>query len=145
MSPLSSFYESTIVYVRVSFVFSDFDCPPSEVTNTLGIDPDEVIVKGEKRRLRNGKEIINVRNTWTIESTSGSKDVNEHIRQLLDRLASVYGKIPSEWSPYFDVQWKGNYLYAGSGPFYEADVLVGIAKLGADLFQDIYQVDDEES
>jgi hypothetical protein len=41
--------------------------------------------------------------------------------------------------------WEGNYLYAGSGPFYEADVIAGIATLGADLWQDIYQIDEDDA
>ncbi len=40
--------------------------------------------------------------------------------------------------------WKGNYLYAGSGPFYESDVLKGIARFDSDLYQDIYQIDQSE-
>jgi len=42
------------------------------------------------------------------------------------------------------VLWKGNYLYAGSGPFYETDVLKGIACFDAELYHDIYQIDQSE-
>jgi hypothetical protein len=37
------------------------------------------------------------------------------------------------------------YLYAGNGPFYETDVIAGIASWQAELFQDIYQVDQVEN
>lgn len=47
--------------------------------------------------------------------------------------------------PSFSVTWFGNYLYAGSGPYYEADVLRGIASWDAMLWHDIYQVDQEEN
>jgi len=35
-------------------------------------------------------------------------------------------------------------LYAGSGPFYESDVLKGIACFDAELYHDIYQIDQRE-
>lgn len=47
--------------------------------------------------------------------------------------------------PTFAVMWKGNYLYAGSGPFYDADVIMRIASWRAELIQDIYQVDQEQN
>jgi hypothetical protein len=142
---LSDFYESTIEVVRAYFGFSEFECDPQEITSTLGVVPIEIQRKGEQRTLRNGHEITIPYNSWSIESNSDSKDINVHLRQLLQRLEGLEHRIQAEWKPYFSILWKGNYLYAGSGPFYEHDVLAGIVRCGADLWQDIYQVDDDNA
>lgn len=34
-------------------------------------------------------------------------------------------------------------LYAGTGPFFEADVLHGVARWNAELFQDIYYIEQD--
>ena len=34
-------------------------------------------------------------------------------------------------------------MYAGTGPFFEADVLHGIAQWDAELYQDIYYIDQD--
>jgi hypothetical protein len=79
-------------------------------------------------------------------SASNSKDINDHLRQLLVRLGAAKAPFDPEWGePQFGILWKGNYLYAGSGPFYEPDVIAGVAGLGAALYQDIYQVDQDDS
>ena len=131
---LSDFYKSTIIETRVSFGFSEFECDPNTITDQLCIEPDEVI--------RNDKEIINQLNSWSIESKTISKNVNKHLRELLEKLKGKADKFKKEFgTPSFSVLWKGNYLYAGSGPFYESDVIKGIADLGADLWQGIYQIE----
>jgi hypothetical protein len=144
MSPISDFHESTIIEVKVTFSFWRFDCAPEEISEILGLSPDDVLVKGETRALRNAREMVNQWNSWSIDSASDSKDVNVQFRELLSRLLPLRDRIRPEWDPSFGVLWKGNYLYAGSGPFYERDVLEGVAKLGAELYQDIYQIDDAE-
>jgi len=144
MPPISDTYASTVIEVKVSFGLWRFDCSPDEISDALGLTPDHVLVKGEKRTIRSGHEVANEWNSWSIDSQSTSKDVNDHIRHLLDRLRPVTKSIRPEWDPSFNVVWKGNYLYAGSGPFYERDVVAGISELGADLWQDIYQIDEPE-
>ena len=143
---LSELYESTIEEVRAYFGFSEFVCDPQEITDTLEMSPDEVQRKGERRVLRNGHSIDASFHSWSIESECNSKDVNVHLRQLLHRLEGKEALIREEWNPSFSILWKGNYLYAGSGPFFERDVLMGIVRCSADLWQDIYQIDrkDEE-
>jgi hypothetical protein len=144
--PISEFQESIVVRVEASFGFADFTCAPNEITAKLSIQPDETRVKGEQRMVADGTRTIRVPfNSWHITSNLPSKDVNEHLRQLLARLGVA--KVPFEptWGePSFGVLWVGNYLYAGSGPFYERDVIAGIASLGSALYQDIYQVDEPE-
>ena len=141
---LSELYESTIEKVRAYFGFSEFECDPQEITDTLGLSPDEVRRKGERRVLRNSRFFDVPFHSWSIESECDSKDVNVHLRQLLHRLEGKEALIRMEWNPSFSILWKGNYLYAGSGPFFERDVLIGIVRCSADLWQDIYQIDSED-
>ncbi len=141
---LSDFYRSTIVKVSATFGFSGFKCPPEVITKALSISPDEIAVKGSKRILRNGHETICPVTYWSLESRSKSKDINVHIKGLLARIAGRQNMLRREFGrPSVSVTWFGNYLYAGSGPFYEADVLQQIASWGAMLWHDIYQVDQE--
>src|SRR5262245_5221767 len=136
---ISDTYASTIINVKATFGFSEFDCNPDEITQALGVVPDEVGLKGQVRQIRGGREIRQLWNSWTIQSRSESKDINDHLRELLTRLNGLAGGIRKDFgSPWFSVLWRGSYLYAGSGPFYEADVIAGIAGLGAMLWQDIY-------
>jgi hypothetical protein len=143
---ISDLHASTIVEVQAHFGFSRFDCHPDEITRALGIAPDDVRRKGELRRSAVGRDFRCPWSVWTIDSRSNSKDVNDHLRELLSRLVGVAERLRSEFGqPNFNVHWVGNYLYAGSGPFYEADVIAGMAGFGAMLWQDIYQVDQEET
>lgn len=146
--PISEFHESTIVKVEATFGFAYFTCSPEEITAKLGVQPDGVRVKGEQRVVVRGETTHTVRvpfSSWHMKSESTSKDINDHLRQLLLRLGVARLPFDPSWGePSFGVLWKGNYLYAGSGPFYEPDVIAGIARLGAALYQDIYQVDEPE-
>ena len=142
---ISDFYASTVIEVRAYFGFDQFDCDPKDISTALKIEADEILRKGEKRQLRNGDEIENTSNSWTIESNSSSKDINDHLRELLKRLEGREKMIEQHFGkPCFSILWKGNYLYAGSGPFYESEVLRSIANFGAELWQDIYQIDQSD-
>ncbi len=142
---LSEFHESTIVEVSAGFGFSGFECLPSEITAYACLDPDETMVKGDFRLIRGDRTIENAFSSWWISSNSESKDVNVHLRQLLDRISPELSPFPERFgTPSFSILWKGNYLYAGSGPFYESDVLLGMARLNAMLWHDIYQIDENE-
>jgi hypothetical protein len=141
---LSEFYASTILKASASFGFTEFVCDPDEITRALGIAPDEVDRKGARRTIRGGRELDIPFSFWSIRSEGGSKDINEHLRMLLRRIDGKQSLCRVEFGrPAFGVTWKCNYLYAGSGPFYEIDVIAGIASWQAELFQDIYQVDQE--
>ncbi len=141
---LSEFYESTIIKAKASFGFSEFDCDPEEITDALDIKPDQTTRKGEKWIAGSGKAGTRTFNSWRITSKSLSKDINIHLRELLDRLGGKYKLAKSEWGKAaFGITWKNNYLYAGAGPFFEADVLRGIAEWNADLYQDIYYIEEE--
>lgn len=144
--PISEFHASTIVQVEASFGFGDFSCAPSQITETLGLQPDEIRVKGERLIVAHGSRTITVPfSSWSITSDSPSKDINDHIVQLLVRLRGAKAPFDPSWGePSFGVLWKSNYLYAGNGPFYTPEVLGGIAAIKAALYQDIYQVDEPE-
>jgi hypothetical protein len=143
---LSEFYASTILGVSASFGFAGFDGDPDDITRAFGVPPDDVRRKGERRIGRGGREFDTPFNSWTIVSAVQSKDVNEHLRGLLRRVEGKQWAYKTEFRrANFGVTWKCNYLYAGSGPFYEADVIAGIASWQAELFQDIYQVDQEQN
>ena len=141
---LSEFYASTILKAAASFGFAEFSCDPDEITRAFGIAPEEICRKGERRITRGGHEFVTPFSAWSIQSEDDSKDINEHLRVLLRRIDSKQALYKVEFGPpAFGVTWKCNYLYAGSGPFYEADVIAGIASWHGELFQDIYQVDQE--
>ena len=141
---LSEFHESTILKTDAAFGFDNFACSPEDITERLGLNPDETRTKGEFRTRRDGSRLVVPFSTWSIASNSMSKDINEHLRELLARLRVAKLPFSPDWGEAsFGVLWKSNYLYAGTGPFYEPDVLCGIAALGAALYQDIYQVDEE--
>lgn len=142
---ISEFHESTIIEVKAYFGFNHFECSPDEITQAFSIFPDEIQIKGNKRKLKNGHDIDIFFNSWSIESKTTSKDINEHLRELLKILKGKQDYIKPEFGkPGFSVLWKGNYLYAGSGPFYESDIILGIAEWKAELYQDIYQIDQDE-
>jgi hypothetical protein len=142
---LSESYESTIIEVGAGFGYSNFECDPAEITRALEITPDNVVLKGEKW-VAFGKTRTRPFNSWEITSQSTSKDVNVHLRELLNRLGDRNKLARSHWgTPSFSIVWKNNYLYAGTGPFFEVDVISGIARWKAELYQDIYQIDQEDS
>ena len=142
---ISHLYASTIIRVQVHFGFSNFICDPAEITSALGIAPDEIGRKGEVKANRGGREIRWPFNVWTISSRTSSKDVNDHLRELLTQLVGVELRIGNEFgTPSFSVFFKANSLRSGNGPYFESDVIAGIAALHAELWQDIYQVDDPE-
>lgn len=144
---ISDFNASTIVKVRAYFGFANFECDPDAITRFMGMQPDEVGLKGAVKTV-GGREISRACSTWSLASRLDSKDVNQHLRELIDRLTNVDPHFPTEFGePSFSVLWKGNYLYAGSGSFFEADVIAGMGRLKASLYRDIYQVDEgrEES
>jgi hypothetical protein len=143
---ISEFYASTILEVSASFGFASFDGDPDEITQAFGIPPDEVRRKGERRLGRGGREFDTPFSSWAIVSVGDSKDVNDHLRGLLRRMEGKQSACKAGFGrASFGVTWKCNYLYAGSGPFYEADVIAGIASWQAELFQDICQVDQVEN
>ena len=82
---ISEFHASTILKVRADFGFDCFDCEPDEITRSLGIVPDVAERKGQANILRDGRSFPRLCNSWFLNSRSESKDVNDHLRELLVR------------------------------------------------------------
>ena len=132
-----------ITDVRVSLVFFDFEADPDLITDTLGIQPDDVRRKGELGVLGGKQEFRAPHNLWALNSRAGSLDPNVQIRELLARIETVQEKIDPAWNPSFNILWKSRILGAGAGPYYEKDVIEGIAEMGAEIYQDLYLEEDE--
>ncbi len=140
---LSPQFADSVQKVSVTFGFANFDCDPEVITAALGIIPDEVRRRGDQISVRSGKLFKVPFSTWSISSRVASKDVNDHFRELLERLHGSVGRLEPRWGvPTFSVLYKAAHLYAGNGPFFEVDVVQGIAALGAELWQDIYSLGD---
>src|SRR5437660_8112890 len=142
-------FAATIKEVEVSFGFGNFDCDPESISAGLGITADELRRRGEQRtsKTATGDRVHTVPfSTWSISSSSGSKDVNDHFREILKRLSGVTARgLDPQWGvPSFGVLYKATHLCGGNGPFFESDVVQGIAALGAELWQDIYSLEDDE-
>ena len=143
--PLHEVYESMIAKAGASFGFFAFDCDPDAITAALGVEPDELVRRGEQRTRSNGKVLINPMNSWSISSSLNSKDINQHLRQLLSRLAGKQDCLaPNFGVPSFSILWEAAFLHQATGPFFEADVLQGIASFAADLYQEIHEVEESE-
>lgn len=134
---LSPAEEATIELVTAFFSIHGFDEDPDEITARLGIAADQVSRRGE---VREGREEADTENWWLLQSRLRSKDVNDHLRGLLGRLKGQADALRPEWHPSFTVLWRGTNLERGGGPLYARDVVAGIAALGADLAQDVYQI-----
>ena len=65
-----------------------------------------------------------------------SLDVNDHIDQLIDEI----NRLPSSmrYDGRIDVYYKGKRMFAGNGPIYTAKSINKIAKINAEIGQDIY-------
>ena len=130
--------------VRVDFGFSMFDCDPEDITAALGVVPDEIRRRDEERQMPGGRLFRVPFSSWRVSSKQASKDVNDHCRELLERLRGCASRLDPRWGvPTFGVLYKATHLSSGNGPFFEADVVRGIASFGAELWQDIYALDED--
>jgi hypothetical protein len=130
--------------VKVYFKITGFDCPPSNITNLIGIEATKTWLKGD---LTHPKAIIKHRqNGWMLQS-SLSKDtpLREQIESLLDIVLprkGVLRKLPngSEKSILCAV-----YSVDGRPDIsLPADVIIAIAEIGANLDLDLYLLPSEE-
>jgi hypothetical protein len=128
---------------RVTFILDGFDCDPDEVSLDLSITPTKIHRKGDAVRGPSGEAIrIEKHNRWLLGTADVlSKDLNEHFKWLFRRLIPVRDKLPSYAQAVpalFSVLYESNYLYAGTGPVFDAAISENIALIGAQLGFDIY-------
>ena len=141
---LDDHFAAEIQKVEASFGFWQFQCDPNEISTSIGIEPDEILRKGEIRLAAQTWRVTTPFNSWSIQSRSVSKDANEHLRELFVRLKGVESLLRPEWGvPSFSILYKATHLRRGNGPFFEADVIASVARFQAELWQDIYALDEE--
>lgn len=148
---ISAEHASHIRKVKVGFIISGHSLNPNIVTERLNIEPDGAAQKGDERLnpLRE-KLTPHTEGFWRIDTENKvhSKDINEHLHHLLDRLLPHRDQIlqfAQMGETFFDVLWQSTYLYAGTGPVIDGENLQGIAQLQASIGFDIYQIDENEN
>ena len=133
---ISDSFAMEIVKIEVSFSFAHFSCDPKEITRSLRVTPDEVMVKGKARPTAKRSDAKAPFNSWGVGSTATSRDVNVHFRELLDTLDPVAARFSPDWgTPMFGVVF---FSSGQAAPYYEPDVLLRVGRLGAELYQDVY-------
>lgn len=148
---LNPLHESHIVKVAVSFEPTAPDLNPDEFSGILNIDPDDSAKAGGERRNYVGELLEPHKEGWwklSTEDKLSSKDINDHFKYLLDRLLPHKDeilKLTANGETYFNVIWKSTYLYAGTGPVIEREIIRGTSELNAEIGFDIYQVDEKKS
>ncbi len=144
----NDFHTSHIRRVHVDFELMAPDLDPVQVTTTLNVKPTATANRGDERWNLKGKQLQPHDAGWwklTTADSVNSKDVNEHLRYLLEILLPHCESILSfakNGKTHFDVLWESTYLYAGTGPIINSEHIAGIASLQADIGFDIYQVDE---
>lgn len=135
--------------VAVSFCVTAPDLDPDSLSTLTGLQSDRQARRGDERRNYGGQLLAPEPSGWWLLSTRGrldSKDIRVHMHFLLDQLlphAETFRSQAEGGDAFFDVLWKSTYLYAGTGPLFDAASMAGVAALGAGLGFDIYQVDEE--
>ncbi len=151
---INELHASHLGRVSADFYVASPFLNPSEVTATLGIQPDEFASRGDERRNPAGNLVSPHEEGFWLLSSKGkvqgeleSKDIDEHLLFLL-RLLLPYRqsilKFAEGGETSFGVLWESNYLYAGTGPVISRECIAGVAQLGADIGFDIYQIEAAE-
>jgi hypothetical protein len=144
-------HASHIRKVKVGFIITGDTLNPNIVTERLNIAPDDSAQKGDERQNLLGQQLTpHAEGFWRIDTENNvySKDINDHLRYLLDRLLPHRDQIlqlAQKGETFFDVLWQSTYLYAGTGPIIDAENIQGIAQLQATMGFDIYQIDENEN
>ena len=144
MNDISKYDLRYVTEAYASFSLTGFEMNPNEISQKLNLTPLSVEVKGEPIELPKGGSYLSEENMWHIRSSVNSLDVNDHLKELLDRLETNEADLDeSMGKSVFTVTYLNNYLYAGSGPTLESEVVARIGKFNAEIAFDIYQVDQE--
>lgn len=146
---ISDSHASHIRGVHVRFCLEAPSLDSAAVTDATGIAPTSLGKAGDPRTNRIGTMLGTHEQGWWQFSTKDmvdSKDINEHMRYLLAQVlphSQVIRDLASSGEAFFDVLWESTCLYAGTGPVLDADVVDGMAALGAGIGFDIYQIDED--
>ena len=147
---ISASHASHIRRVYAAVGISSPDLDPSLVTRALHRDPTSSARAGDPRITRWGATLApHVEGSWVLSSEPfvSSKDVNDHLRFVLDALLPHRDAVlafAKGGEVFVSVMWSSTYLYAGTGPLIDATCIEGLAALRAGLGFDIYQVDEPE-
>lgn len=126
----------------VSLAVRNFECLPGEITNLLGIEPTEILKKGEFRIVgkKKPRKMLNKVSYWELAS---KLPVNESIENHLESLLNVikpyrqnFIKVAEKYSLEFICV--SYYYEANPGVSLENKLLREIAELKAKLYFDIY-------
>lgn len=132
--------------VKTTFGFGDTEEDPDEITEIIGMEPDEKRKKGDPSKILPGK--INQFNEWLLITTPDvSIDMEDQIDIIINRLKPVKDNIIrySQLSPPFlNLTIKS---YGGDRPLinYRNDVIKFLAEINAETGVDLYIFNDDGS
>lgn len=126
-------------------VIYGFECPPEEITQILGTQPDEVWRKGDYRGERPAKPSRD--SGWVLSSASSDQvRIESHIASVLEKLGSSdrVRDLPAESKRY--VSCEVMTLEGPSGPdiTLSPDILRRLAEIGVELSIDSYNLSSKD-
>ena len=88
INTIFAFMMDQMLNIYCSLIIYDFDCTPERVTEYLGIQPDEVRVKGMVRlSIYGGREILNKENSWEIKAKKSTGPlIDKYVMELIRTL-----------------------------------------------------------
>ena len=116
---------------------------PDEVTARLRLQPDSVLVKGERWKTRAGRSSVPARvNGWffTSKGRVESRDVRRHLDWLLDQIephAGTLGELQASGGK-MDVSCYWESLSGHGGPTLSPSTMGRLAVLGLETWFDVY-------
>jgi len=114
---------------------------PEVVTSTLQIEPTHTQKIGDRYESSNTVRVKKV-NGWFLcsESSVSSFDLTNHLSYLLDRLGGkeddLHSLIKQGWRADISCLWDS--AYGHGGPTIKPELMARLAKLGVELWFDIY-------
>jgi hypothetical protein len=130
--------------LHVGFLLGRTDAQdPHGISQRLGIEPTHAHATGDPHPTRTLPDLKWRNSIWILDSRlAASARLDDHLRDLLDRLDSKAGEIASiraeGWSAEFR---RGIFLDENEGATVAAETVARMAALGAELGLDIYPGD----
>ena len=119
------------------FWVADFNCEPTEITDTIGLEPTRVVLKGEP--LKNGK--TRRRSFWEFHSSLPRSEAfqDAHLTNLMAELLPRVGSITEVGSRYaIGIDCVGYYTNVNPSFHMSAELIQQCAKLGVSIDFDLY-------